>query len=79
MTTLRDFKNGATLPAPIYKEKPYVVLAPKNKANAGMVLDADVAENIKTLSEYFDDCVVDIRRYDLYMNDNTRVDGWTLN
>ena len=73
MITLKDFKNGATLPAPIYLAKPYVLKAPSNKSNAGMVLDADIADKIKNLCAYFDNCVVDIRRYDLYLNDNTKI------
>jgi hypothetical protein len=71
--TLKDLKNGAKLPTPIYVSKPYVLLAPKNKENAGMVLAADISYRLKKLSSYFDDCEVNIRKYDLYLNDNTKI------
>lgn len=78
MVTLKDFKNGATLPAPIYVELPYVLLG-DNGHGGEMVLHADNAEGMKNLGSYFDNVKIEIRQYDLYMNNNTRIDGWTLN
>jgi hypothetical protein len=78
MITLKDFKNGATLPSPIYVELPYVLLS-DNGHGGEMVLHADNAEGMKNLGSYFDNQKIEIRQYDLYMNNNTRVDGWTLN
>lgn len=68
MITVKQYKDGATLPAPIYKHKPYVILS-----NAGMVVSAGDADIFNKNGTYYDDCQASIRQYDLYMNDNTKV------
>ena len=72
MLTLKDFKNGSTLPAPIYVSQPYVLLS-DNGHGGKMVLHAGDAKEMKQLSSYYDDVKIDIRKYDLYLNDNTKV------
>jgi hypothetical protein len=72
MIKLKDFKNGSKLPAPIYVVKPYVLL--NDNGNGGeMVLATGNADEMKLLSSYYDDIKIDIRRYDLHANDNTKV------
>jgi len=66
---LNQLKNGGTLNNPIYKVKQYVV----SEAPNSMILHAGDLQSLLNLSSYFDHCVVDIRKYDLYMNDNTKV------
>ncbi len=68
VTTLFDVKNGKGLPSPIYKFKPYVVLS-----SAGIVLSAGDLDHLKLLCPYFDEFKVQIRQYDLYLNDNTKI------
>jgi hypothetical protein len=70
---LIELKNGGTLNAPIYKVMPYVILAPQDKSNSGMVLSAGTLDDMLKQSSYYDNCVVDIRKYDLFMNDNTKI------
>lgn len=66
--TVKEVKAGVELPAPIYKTKPYVVLSAEN-----VVLDAGDLDHIKSIYSYYDDCEADIRRHDMYLNDNTRI------
>lgn len=70
---LKEFTNKSQLPNPIYKIKPYVVL---NKD--GMILSAGTFQEVKNLlvvwGDYYADCRVNIRQYDLYMNDNTKIE-----
>ena len=76
MTTVAEFKAGAELPKPIYKHKPYVFLGSRGDS-LGVVMDADTLEGITdtvSRSTYYDECKIDIRRYDLHMNDNTRIE-----
>lgn len=68
MKTLKDIKNGAILPNPIYVKNPYVVL---NKE--GMVLSSGTLTEINNFDSYFDNCEVDVRMHDLYLNDNTKI------
>lgn len=68
MITLADVKNGAELPAPLYVDKPFVII---NKD--GVVLDAGSYAHISALTEYYDHCEVDIRRHDSYLNDNQKI------
>jgi hypothetical protein len=73
MTTLFELKNGATLPNPIYKVHPYVILA-KNEIGGLFVIETH--ESIISLLKersYYDKCIVKIREHDLYMNDNTKI------
>lgn len=70
MTTVQELKAGATLPAPIYKELPYVILSNRD----GIVLHAGTLESLKSFGDYYDRCVADVRRYDLHLNDNTKVE-----
>lgn len=72
MITLKDFKNGSILPAPIYVVKPYVLLS-DNGHGGEMVLLAGDADEMKKLGSYFDDVKIQIRQYDLHANDNTKV------
>lgn len=65
---LKDLKNGAVPPAPVYKSKPYVVLSLEN-----VVLATGSLTNLKRLSSYFDDFVVEARKDDLHLNDNTKL------
>lgn len=75
MTTLFDLKKGANLPdEPIYVSEPYVVLSKDE-----VILSAGTLEQIKSLWDYYDDCKVDIRRYDLYLSDNTKINEETQN
>ena len=67
--TLGDVKRyGLKLDAPIYVHKPYVVVSDEN-----IVLAAGTIKEMMELSEYFDDNIMDIRRYDMDANDNTKV------
>lgn len=70
--TAKDVYNGHPLPPPIYKVKPYVVLS-----SQGIVLAAGTTEEIEQLHTqyggYYDNNFVEVRQYDLYMNDNTRI------
>lgn len=68
MTTLSQVKQGTTLPKPIYKHKPYLVLSKED-----VVLSAGTLDEIKALSDYYDECTVDIRRHDLDQNDNSKI------
>lgn len=72
MTTVKEVKNGATLPDPIYVHKPYVIIS-----NENIILDADTLEGLMStcvkFGDYYDNCEVDIRRDDLYMNDNAKI------
>lgn len=69
MTTVKQFKEGAKLEAPIYVHKPYVMLNSDD-----VVLWA--GENLEFAKRtcYYDDCKIDIRRYDLAYNDNTKIE-----
>jgi len=67
MQTLKQIKSGATLDQPIYISKPYVILS-----NEGMVLWAGEFDEMIALDSYYDNCVADIRKYDLHLSDNTR-------
>jgi len=68
MITVKDFRYGATLPKPIYKHKPYIVLGKER-----IVLHAGTKQSILKLSSYYDTCEVKEREHDLYLNDNTRL------
>ena len=61
MTTVKEMK-------PIYKEKPYVILSKEN-----VVLHAGSFDSCFAWGDYYDDCVIAPRKYDLYENDNTKV------
>ena len=70
---LSEFKNGATLANPIYKVKPYVILA-KNEIGGSMVVAThESLDSLLNANSYYDNCDVAIREYDLYMNDNTKI------
>lgn len=64
------------LPAPIYKVNPYVLLATRGDS-AGLVMSSgtkkEILKTLKSFGTYYDDCIVDIRRYDMHLNDNTKV------
>ena len=66
---LKDLKE---LAEPIYQVKPYVLLSKDN-----IVLSAGTLNEIISLlvefGDYYEDCIVQKRRYDLFMNDNTKV------
>jgi len=61
MTTVKELK-------PIYKAKPYVILSKEN-----IVLHAGSFESCFEYFTYYDDCVIQPRKHDLYMNDNTKL------
>jgi hypothetical protein len=69
MTTVKEVKAGTEMPEPIYVEKPYVIIGKREK----VVLHAGTIESIKEISSYYDDCSVEVRQYDLYLNDNTKI------
>jgi hypothetical protein len=69
MITVKQAKEGAKLPAPIYKHKAYVIL---NKDRVVLHTLNDIA-NVGKVWAYYDDCQIDIRRYDLHLNDNTKL------
>ena len=71
MKTIKEIKNGATLPLPIYVEKKYVI---SHKPNSMILATANSIEELKTSTNYWDDCYVNIRLYDIYMNDNTKIE-----
>jgi hypothetical protein len=72
-TTLAQAKAGqGVFDAPIYKTKPYVLLQ-DNGAGDVMVSASGSIGELCQLGEYFDDCAVDIRRYDLNLTCNTTV------
>ncbi len=64
---LTEFRSASAIPAPVYFEKPYVILNTEN-----VILFAGTAEQVRKQSSYFDACRVDVRRHDLHMNDNSR-------
>lgn len=70
MTTVKQLKDGAKLPEPIYVSKQYVVIGKENTILMTGILDYIKHNNYGT---YYDDCKVDIRRHDLYLNDNTKI------
>jgi hypothetical protein len=76
--TVKQLKNGAKLEAPIYVCKPYVILG-NDIGNGAIVINAGGMEIFQEFGTYYDDCIADIRRYDLHMNDNTKVNKPTLN
>lgn len=69
MTTVKDFKDRAKLPSPIYASKPYVILFDNVVMDAG-----ELSEIVDATSDYYDKCIIDIRRYDLHLNDNTKIE-----
>jgi hypothetical protein len=76
MITIKQLKNGAKLPNPIYVSKPYVMLGDNGK---GIVLNAGTIEELleDAYGTYYDDAVVEVRTRDLHMNDNTKIaDGY---
>jgi hypothetical protein len=73
MVTVAEFKNGAVLPAPIYRHKPYVILNADEVVLKAGTLD-EVSE--RGYLDYLDkcgSCSVDIRRHDLAYNDNAKI------
>lgn len=69
MITLKQVKDGATLDAPIYVEKRYVILGVKERV---ILASKDTIEELISMSSYYDDCEADIRRHDLYLNNNKK-------
>jgi hypothetical protein len=69
MATVKQIKDGTEMPKPIYVEKPYIVIGKKER----VVLHAGTIESIKVISSYYDDCNVEVRAYDLHLNDNTKI------
>ena len=69
---LKNLQSETQLPNPIYKFKPYVLLSKDN-----IILSSGNFHDILSLpikyGNYYDDCFVDIRKYDLFMNDNTKI------
>lgn len=70
MITLKQVKDGATLDAPIYLEKKYVIIGIKERVV--LATKETIEELISTIS-YYDDCEVDIRRHDLYLSNNKKL------
>jgi hypothetical protein len=69
MTTLKELKKGAILDDAIYLSKPYVIIGVREK----IVLFAGTLKQVMSQSSYYDDCTVDVRRYDFSDNDNRRI------
>jgi len=75
--TVKDYKEGQELEAPIYVHKPYVILSQDN-----VTLWAGSEEEMKTSSAlsiaiengYYDKCIIQARDSDLYLNDNTKIE-----
>lgn len=61
MATVKEMK-------PIYKVKPYVILSKEN-----VVLHAGSFDSCFEYANYYDDCTIEPRKHDLYMNDNTKL------
>lgn len=62
-----------TIGEPIYKEKQYVLLNSED-----IILDAGNLKhfvNTARYGTYYDNCIFDIRRYDLYLNNNDKNNG----
>lgn len=68
MTTVRDIKNGSKFDDPIYVHKPYCVLSKEN-----VVLASGDIEHIKAMSDYYNECIVEVRNHDLYLNNNKKI------
>ena len=67
--TLKSLKSGTVqLPSPIYASKPYLILSKED-----VVLFAGTLEEVKHQGTYYDDCIVEVRRHDIHLNDNTRL------
>jgi hypothetical protein len=69
---LKELKSKSQLPKPIYIFKPYVILN-----SDGVILHACDFDDMLSLTtrygDYYANCPVDIRKYDLFMNDNTKI------
>ena len=66
---LKDLKELAN---PIYKVKPYVILSKENVVLSAGTLDEILSLNVK-YDNYYANCIVKIRKHDLFMNDNTKI------
>jgi hypothetical protein len=66
MTTVKQFKDGSKIDSPIYAKHQYVACG-----KAGCVVVSGSFDEMMSLSSYYDDCEIDIRRHDLYLNDNS--------
>ena len=66
---LLQFKTERPAFMPVYKVEPLIVLS-----NEGIVLHAGDMESLLNLSSYYDNCTVEVRQHDLYLNDNSKVD-----
>src|SRR5262245_43976578 len=76
MITVKDIKEGKEIDQPIYVDRPYIVL--NNKTGDGIVLHSGTLQSIKELVSYYDDCRVEVRRHDLYLIDNTKINAERL-
>ena len=72
MTTVKQVYEGAEMPQPIYVEKQFLVLGKGNVVLSSGSLD-EIKELHTKFSGYYDDCLVEVRRHDLYLNDNTKI------
>jgi len=77
MTTVKEFKDGAELRMPIYVEKPYVVLSDNGYGEQMVLGSGELVEILEWVgnTKYYDHCEIDIREYDLHMNNNLKLDG----
>jgi hypothetical protein len=69
--TVPQFKQGQNPGKPIYRSLPYVLLSV-----TGLVLSADTLVKLHETVEghYYDNCTVDVRTHDLYLNDNVKIE-----
>ena len=76
MTTVKEFKEGAELSAPIYVTKPYVVLGNNGHGGDMVLIAGDIQHILKACNTtYYDHCKIEIRQYDLHLSDNRKLDG----
>jgi hypothetical protein len=77
---VKEFKQAniktieASIGSPIYHSKPFVIMGSVDvTGKSKIVLDAGDIDDIKNALIYHDDCDVEVRKYDLYGSDNTRI------
>ena len=68
---IAEFKKSGFEGEAIYKVNPYIV------TSKGVVMISGTIESIKkeldTVGTYYDNCDIEVREYDLHLNDNTKI------
>lgn len=71
-----EISSKQQLDDPIYVNNQYVILSvanPKNGDVAGCIIASGTFDEVLACFNSYPDCRVDIRRIDLYLNDNTKI------